>query len=81
MKVTRDVIRINAVKHGPEKRCRLHQASDLQRADACQPGESRRDLKEPTGKDLKGYIIDLRNNPGGLFDQAIAVSDDMLDRA
>ncbi|WP_413990318.1 S41 family peptidase [Labrys okinawensis] len=25
-------------------------------------------------KDLKGYIVDLRNNPGGLLDQAITVS-------
>jgi carboxyl-terminal processing protease len=29
---------------------------------------------------LKGYIIDLRNNPGGLLDQAIAVSDDFLEQ-
>jgi carboxyl-terminal processing protease len=29
---------------------------------------------------LKGYIIDLRNNPGGLLDQAISVSDAFLER-
>ncbi|MCF3935447.1 S41 family peptidase [Acuticoccus sp. M5D2P5] len=29
---------------------------------------------------LKGYVIDLRNNPGGLLDQAISVSDAFLDR-
>ena len=29
---------------------------------------------------LKGYIIDLRNNPGGLLDQAISVSDSFLNR-
>jgi len=29
---------------------------------------------------LRGYIIDLRNNPGGLLDQAISVSDAFLDR-
>lgn len=29
---------------------------------------------------LKGFIIDLRNNPGGLLDQAIAVSDAFLDK-
>jgi carboxyl-terminal processing protease len=28
---------------------------------------------------LKGYIIDLRNNPGGLLDQAISVSDAFLE--
>ncbi|MGR7994104.1 S41 family peptidase [Xanthobacter sp. ZOL 2024] len=39
------------------------------------------DLTAEIGPDkLKGYIIDLRNNPGGLLDQAIAVSDAFLDR-
>ncbi len=36
-------------------------------------------LKIPEAK-LKGYILDLRNNGGGLLDQAIAVSDTFLDR-
>jgi carboxyl-terminal processing protease len=31
-------------------------------------------------KKLAGLILDLRNNPGGLLDQAVAVSDDFLDR-
>jgi carboxyl-terminal processing protease len=29
---------------------------------------------------LKGYVVDLRNNPGGLLDQAIMVSDAFLER-
>ncbi len=29
---------------------------------------------------LKGFVVDLRNNPGGLLDQAIMVSDAFLDR-
>jgi carboxyl-terminal processing protease len=38
-------------------------------------------IQADIGKDkLKGYVIDLRNNPGGLLDQAIAVSDAFLDR-
>lgn len=32
------------------------------------------------GKDYGGLILDLRNNPGGLLDQAIAVSDLFLDQ-
>jgi carboxyl-terminal processing protease len=32
------------------------------------------------GDKLKGYIVDLRNNPGGLLDQAVAVSNAFLNR-
>ena len=38
------------------------------------------DLKKQLGPKLKGYVIDLRNNPGGLLDQAISVSDAFLDQ-
>ncbi|MGH7045222.1 MAG: S41 family peptidase [Stellaceae bacterium] len=37
-------------------------------------------LKQQAGSKLHGIILDLRNNPGGLLDQAVAVSDDFLDR-
>ena len=37
-------------------------------------------IKENTGDKLRGYILDLRNNPGGLLDQAVAVSDAFLER-
>jgi carboxyl-terminal processing protease len=36
--------------------------------------------KEIGADKVKGYILDLRNNPGGLLDQAIAVSDGFLER-
>ncbi len=39
------------------------------------------DLSREIPKDrLKGYILDLRNNPGGLLDQAVTVSDAFLTR-
>ncbi|HEX4370445.1 MAG TPA: S41 family peptidase [Rhizomicrobium sp.] len=37
-----------------------------------------RELKKQIGPGIKGYVIDLRNNPGGLLDQAIQVSSDLL---
>jgi carboxyl-terminal processing protease len=37
------------------------------------------DLKKQIGPGLKGYVLDLRNNPGGLVSQAVRVSDDFLD--
>lgn len=36
-------------------------------------------LKQQAGGKLKGLILDLRNNPGGLLDSAIQVSDAFLD--
>jgi carboxyl-terminal processing protease len=33
-----------------------------------------------TREKLKGYIIDLRNNPGGLLEEAISVSDSFLEK-
>ena len=39
------------------------------------------DITAKVSKDkLKGYILDLRNNPGGLLDQAISVSDAFLEK-
>ena len=37
-------------------------------------------LKEQAGGKLRGVVLDLRNNPGGLLDQAVAVSDDFLNQ-
>lgn len=36
-------------------------------------------LKQQAGGHLKGLILDLRNNPGGLLDSAIQVSDAFID--
>jgi carboxyl-terminal processing protease len=39
-----------------------------------------KNLKQQAGSKLLGVILDLRNNPGGLLDQAVAVSDAFLDK-
>jgi carboxyl-terminal processing protease len=36
------------------------------------------ELKKQIGPGIKGYVLDLRNNPGGLLDEAISVSGDFL---
>ncbi len=36
--------------------------------------------KQMPAEKLKGYILDLRNNPGGLLDQAIGVSNSFIER-
>ena len=35
-------------------------------------------LRDEYGDTLKGLVLDLRNNPGGLLDQAVSVSDSFL---
>ena len=37
-------------------------------------------LKQQNGGKLRGLVLDLRNNPGGLLDQAVAVSSDFIDQ-
>ena len=37
-------------------------------------------LRQQAGANLRGVVLDLRNNPGGLLDQAVQVSDDFLDQ-
>lgn len=37
-------------------------------------------INEELGDKIQGYVLDLRNNPGGLLDQAVAVSDAFLER-
>ncbi|MBI3506143.1 MAG: S41 family peptidase [Proteobacteria bacterium] len=37
-------------------------------------------IREQLGNKFQGLVLDLRNNPGGLLDQAIAVSDAFLER-
>src|SRR5271165_3071685 len=38
------------------------------------------DLTAQDGDKLKGFVVDLRNNPGGLLDQAISVCDAFLEK-
>ncbi|HEV8030716.1 MAG TPA: S41 family peptidase [Stellaceae bacterium] len=39
-----------------------------------------KNLKQQSNNKLIGVVLDLRNNPGGLLDQAVAVSDAFLDK-
>jgi carboxyl-terminal processing protease len=80
--ITRDVIRVRSVRSNVEGDdvgyIRLTQFNEqttegLKKAIA--------DIKAKVADNkLKGYILDLRNNPGGLLDQAISVSDAFLQK-
>jgi carboxyl-terminal processing protease len=79
--VTRDIIRVRSVRSKIEDDIgyvRITQFNE-QTADGLTKAIKEINEKIPADK-LKGYVLDLRNNPGGLLDQAIAVSDAFLDR-
>jgi carboxyl-terminal processing protease len=80
VKVVRDVIRINAVKARAEGDVIYVKVSTFNEQTHANLVKAVESLKKSAGKNLKGYVIDLRGNPGGLLDQAIAVSDDMLEK-
>ena len=79
--VVRDIIRVRSVRSKIEDDIgyiRITQFNE-QTADGLTKAIKEINEKIPADK-LKGYVLDLRNNPGGLLDQAIAVSDAFLDR-
>jgi carboxyl-terminal processing protease len=77
--ITRDTIAIKSVKTKIlEPGYGYIRISQFQSSTA---GDLRKALLnlEKENKPLKGIILDLRNNPGGLLDQAVKVSDEFLD--
>ena len=56
---------------------RISQFSDTTGADT---NAALRALEEQAGGKLHGLVLDLRNNPGGVLDAAVEVSDAFLDR-
>jgi carboxyl-terminal processing protease len=80
--IMRDVIRVKSVRSHAEGDdvgyIRITQFNE-QTTDGLK--QAINDLNSQLGADkIKGYVIDLRNNPGGLLDQAISVSDTFLDK-
>ncbi len=80
VKVVRDIIRIKPVKSRVEGKIGYIKISAFHQRTNQTLKEEVAKLKKQIGPGLKGFIIDLRNNPGGLLDQAIAVSDSFLER-
>jgi carboxyl-terminal processing protease len=79
IKIVRDVIRINPVKARVEDDVAYVKLTTFNEQTHGNLVTAVERLRKEIGDKLKGYVIDLRNNPGGLLDQAIAVSDDFLE--
>jgi carboxyl-terminal processing protease len=79
--IVRDIIRVRSVRSrvesGEVAYIRLTQFNE-QTTEGLKKAIT--DLQAQLGDKLKGYIVDMRNNPGGLLDQAISVSDAFLEK-
>jgi carboxyl-terminal processing protease len=79
--VVRDIIQIRAVRSNTEEDVGYIRITQFNEQTFDNLKTAINDLEsEIPAEDLKGFVVDLRNNPGGLLDQAIAVSDTFLDR-
>jgi len=74
--VKRDIIRVKSVKSRMlEKGYGYLRISQFQSKTSDNLLQAMDDLKKENGEALKGLVLDLRNNPGGVLDGAVAVSD------
>ncbi|MEI7806845.1 MAG: S41 family peptidase, partial [Hyphomicrobiales bacterium] len=80
-KLTRDKIRVESVKYSIENNdigyIRISSFTEQTQEGLEKAMEH---FRTTMGDKVKGYIIDLRNDPGGLLDMAISVSDTFLDK-
>ncbi len=80
VKIVRDVISINPVKSRAEGNVGYVRITTFNEKTNSNLKKAVEKLEKEIGGKLKGYVIDLRNNPGGLLEQAIAVSDSFLEK-
>jgi len=81
LSITRDVIRPQVVRFRMEgndvgyvRLSSFNEQTDTAMRRAVQT------IRSQGGTNLRGIVLDLRNNPGGLLDQAVQVSDDLLEQ-
>ena len=78
--LTRDVIPIRSVRYEVmENQYGYIRLSHFQDKTDSEFGKALKAVETDSKGPLKGLILDLRNNPGGLLDQAVKVSDRFID--
>jgi carboxyl-terminal processing protease len=79
--VTRGIIPIRSVKSRVEaKDIGYIRISSFSQPTEKELKKAMKKIKKELGEKFIGLVLDLRNNPGGLLDQAIAVSDTFLEK-
>jgi len=78
--LTRDVIPVRSVRHELlEKQYGYIRLSQFQEKTEGELDKALKALEEESKGSVKGLVLDLRNNPGGLLDQAVKVADRFIE--
>jgi len=77
--ITRDVITVQSVRSRLEDNVGYLRITAFNEQTSPGLEQAIEQISKQAEGSLKGYVLDLRNNPGGLLDQAISVSDAFLD--
>ncbi|MBT6512728.1 MAG: S41 family peptidase [Rhodospirillaceae bacterium] len=77
--ITRDIITIKSVRWRMEDKVGYVRITSFNEQTEDGLIDALKGMVADAGDELQGVVVDLRNNPGGLLDQAIAVSDVFLD--
>ena len=81
VKITRAIIKVNSVKSDMLAPGYAYlRITQFQQRTVTMLSKQIRALKKRSGGQLSGVVLDLRNNPGGLLNQAVAVSDLFLEK-
>jgi len=80
IKIIRDIIKIKSVRHRVEGNIGYLRITTFNQQTFKGLKKSIKEIKAELGDKLTGYVLDLRNNPGGLLSQAIYVSDAFLEK-
>ena len=78
--LTRDTIKVRSVRFRLEGDVGYVRVTSFTEQSTSGVIDAVEKIKKEAGTKLKGYVLDLRNNPGGLLDQAISMSDQFLDK-
>src|SRR5437773_10008578 len=81
VKLTRAIIKIQSVRsHLEGKNIGYIRVTSFNEQTDVGLNNAMKNLKQQADNKLIGIVLDLRNNPGGLLDQAVAVSDAFLEK-
>ncbi|MBP5344460.1 MAG: S41 family peptidase [Alphaproteobacteria bacterium] len=78
VKLVRDVIKVQPVKYEIKDTIGYLRLITFSEQTTEKLHEAIREIQKKLGDSLTGFILDIRNNPGGLLDQAVGVADTFM---